>query len=60
VVAQEARKDAGILLKYKDLKEVFSKTKAQTVAKLGPHDLTIDLVEGKELPWGPIYNLLAK
>jgi hypothetical protein len=35
-------------------------TKAQAVAERGPHDLTIDLEEGKEPSWGPIYNLSAK
>jgi hypothetical protein len=30
------------------------------VPEHGPHDLTIDLIEGKEPPWGPIYNLSAK
>ncbi len=30
------------------------------MAEHGPHNLTIDLVEGKEPLWGPIYNLSAK
>jgi hypothetical protein len=60
MVAQEVREEASILPEYKDLKEVFSKTKAQAVAKHGSHDLTIDIVEGKEPPWGLIYNLSAK
>jgi hypothetical protein len=30
------------------------------VAEHGPHDLMIDLVDGKEPPWGLIYNLLVK
>jgi hypothetical protein len=60
VVAQEVREEAGIRPEYKDLKEIFLKTKAQAVAEHGPHDLTIDLVEGKEPPWVSIYNLLAK
>jgi hypothetical protein len=60
VVAQEAREEAGIPPEYEDWKEVFSKTKAQAVAKHGLHDLTINLVEGKEPLCGPIYNLSAK
>jgi hypothetical protein len=48
VVAQEAREEAGIPPEHKDLKEVFSKTKAQAVAEHGLHDLMINLVEGKE------------
>jgi hypothetical protein len=43
VVAQEAGEEACILPGYEDLKEVFSKTKAQAVAEHGPHDLTINL-----------------
>jgi hypothetical protein len=50
VVVQEAREEAGIPPEYEDLKEVFSRTKAQAVAEHGLHNLTIDLVEGKEPP----------
>jgi plasmid replication initiation protein len=50
VVAQEAREKAGIPSEYEDLMEVFSKTMAQAVAEHSSHDLTIDLVEGKEPP----------
>jgi hypothetical protein len=60
VVVQEVREEAGIPPEYENLKEVFSKIKAQAVAEHGPHDLMIDLVEGKEPPWGPIYNLWVK
>ncbi len=52
--------DSRIPPEYKDLMEVFSKTRAQAVPKHGPRDLTIDLVEGKEPPWVPIYNFSAK
>jgi predicted dehydrogenase len=47
---QEAREEAGIPLVYKDLNEVLAKTKAQAVAEHGPHNLTIDLIEGNEPP----------
>jgi ADP-ribose pyrophosphatase YjhB (NUDIX family) len=60
VAVQEAREEAGIPPEYEDLKEVFSKTKAQAVAKHGQHNLTINLVEGKELLLGPDYNFSAK
>jgi hypothetical protein len=52
--------DGRIPLEYEDLKKVFLKTRAQAVPEHGPQDLTIDLVEEKEPPWGPIYNLSAK
>ncbi len=62
-----AREEAGIPSEdcrippeYEDLKEVFPKTRAQAAPEHGPQDLTIDLVEGNEPPWGPIYNLSAK
>ncbi len=52
-----AREESGILSEdgrippeYEDLKEIFSKTRAQAVPVHGLQDLTIDLVEGKELP----------
>jgi hypothetical protein len=61
VVAQQVEEEeAGILPEYDDLKEVFSKSKAQEVPEHGPHDLTINLIEGKEPPWGPIHNLSVK
>jgi hypothetical protein len=52
--------DGPIPPKYEDLKKIFSKTKAQAVPQHDPQDMTMDLVEGKEPPWGPIYNLSAK
>jgi hypothetical protein len=52
--------DGRIPAEYEDLKKVFSKTRAQAVLEHGSQDLTIDLVEGKKPPWGPIYNLSAK
>lgn len=51
VVVLEVWEEAGIPPKFDDLKKVFSKTKAQAVAKHGPHDLTINHVEGKGPPW---------
>jgi hypothetical protein len=63
VVAREeadiASEDGQIPPEYEDLKEIFSKTRAQTVPGHGPQDLTIDLVEGKKPPWCLIYDLLA-
>jgi hypothetical protein len=36
---------------------VFEKRNANTLPKHRPYDYTIDLVEGTQLPFGPIYNL---
>jgi ADP-ribose pyrophosphatase YjhB (NUDIX family) len=60
VVVQEVKEEAGLPPEYENLKEVFSKTKAQAMAEHGSHDLMIHLVEGKEPPWGLIYSLSAK
>jgi hypothetical protein len=60
VVTQRAQEEeAGIPPEYQDLKEVFSKSKAQEMPEHDSHDLTIDLINGKEPSWGPIYNLWA-
>ncbi len=62
-----AREEAGMPLEdgqipreFEDLEEVFSKTKAQAVPMDDPSDLTIDLMDGKEPQWSPIYNPPAK
>ncbi len=52
--------DVDIPPEYEDLKEVFSKARAESVAVHSPQDLTMDLIDGKEPPWGPIYNLSLK
>ncbi len=45
---------------YADLACVFFEDKAKGMSDQGEQDLAIDLVERKEPPWGPIYNLSAK
>jgi hypothetical protein len=52
--------DPGIPPEYADLARVFSEDEASDLPDHGPQDLTIDLYEGKQPPWGPIYNLSAK
>jgi hypothetical protein len=47
----------GIPLEYHDFANVFSKTKANTLAEHRPYDLKIDLEEGAELPLSRIYSL---
>ncbi len=39
---------------------MFSQDEASGLPHHGPQDLTINLYEGKQPPWGPIYNLSAK
>jgi hypothetical protein len=39
---------------------VFLKDKANTLTEYGPHDYTINIIEGKEPPYGPLYNISEK
>ena len=43
--------------KYTEFVEVFSKTKAETLAPHRSIDHAIDLVPGCQIPYGRIYNL---
>jgi hypothetical protein len=42
---------------YQEFKDVFEKINANTLPKHRPYDCTIDLVEGAQPPFGPIYYL---
>ena len=42
---------------YQDLLAAFSKTKADTLPPHRPYDLSIDLEDGKNPPFGPLYSL---
>src|SRR3979490_3396368 len=46
----------GIPREYHDFLDVFSKTRANTVAPHRPYDLKIELKDGTS-PFGPIYSL---
>jgi hypothetical protein len=50
----------GIPLEYQDFTDVFSKTKADMLAKHRPYDLKIDLDKGSELLLSQIYSLLQE
>jgi hypothetical protein len=43
---------------YQEFKDVFKKRNADTLPKHRPYDCTINLVEGMQPPFRPIYNLL--
>ena len=45
----------GVPLDYHDFTDVFSKTRACTLAQHRPYDLKIKLEEGTSPPFGPIY-----
>ena len=42
--------------KYRHYANVFDKVQANTLPHHQPYDCPIDLQQGKEPPWGPIYN----
>ena len=42
---------------YHDLVEVFSKSESEKLPAHRPYDISIDLMEGKQPTWGPLYNL---
>jgi hypothetical protein len=39
---------------------VFLKDKANILTEHSPHDYIIDIIEGKEPPYSPLYNILEK
>lgn len=43
--------------KYKEFQDVFDKVKASRLLEHRPYDCPIDLQEGAQPPWGPIYGL---
>jgi hypothetical protein len=45
---------------YKDYKDVFEKKNVDTFPKHQPYDCTIDLEEGMQPPFGPIYKTYHK
>jgi hypothetical protein len=46
-----------ICYQYKEFKDVFEKRNVDTLSKPQPYDYNIDLVEGVQPPFDPIYNL---
>jgi len=46
-----------ICYKYKEFKDVFEKRNVDTLSKPRPYDCSIDLMEGAQPPFDPIYNL---
>jgi hypothetical protein len=44
--------------KYHDFKDVFEKKNANILLEYCPYDCAIELQDGAQPPFGPIYNLL--
>ncbi len=45
---------------YRAYAQVFSEADSESMPSHGLQDLAIELLDGKQLPWGPIYNLSEK
>jgi hypothetical protein len=45
---------------YRAYVGVFSKADSKSMPSHGPQELAIELLDGKQPPWGPIYNLSKK
>jgi hypothetical protein len=45
---------------YKAYARVFSEADSESMSNHGPQDLRIELRDGKQPPWGPIYNISKK
>jgi hypothetical protein len=53
----EKSSSASIPEQYKDFEDVFQKKNADMLPEHRPYDCAIDLQEGAQPPFGPIYNL---
>jgi hypothetical protein len=45
---------------YRAYAQVFWEADSESMPSHGPHDLAIELLNSKQLPWGPIYSLSEK
>ncbi len=45
---------------YRAYAQVFSEADLESMPSHGPQDLAIELLDGKQPPWGPNYNLSEK
>ena len=55
--SEEKTSTTGIPEQYKDFEDVFQKKNADMLPEHRPYDCAIDLQEGAQPPFGPIYNL---
>jgi hypothetical protein len=56
-ISEEKTSTASIPERYKDFEDVFQKKNADMLPEHRPYDCAIDLQEGAQPPFGPIYNL---
>ena len=55
--SREKTSTTSILEQYKEFEDVFQKKSADMLPEHRPYDCAIDLQEGAQPPFGPIYNL---
>ncbi len=59
-LAATLTEESTIPNEFEDLADEFSADEARGLPAHGPQDLAIKLQDGKQPPWGPIYNLSEK
>lgn len=60
ILAYELNEEITLLAYYKEYKDVFLNKNAYILLKHAPHNHAIELIEGKQPPWKPIYLLLEE
>ena len=56
-IGDAQKTSSGIPSQYQDFQDVFEKKNADILPEHRPYDCTIDLQEGAQPPFGPIYSL---
>ena len=56
-IADETRSMSALLEQYKSYQDVFEKKNADILPQHRPYDCAIDIEDGPQVPFGPIYNL---
>jgi hypothetical protein len=56
-IADSVKGPEALPTRYKEYQDVFEKKNTDLLPQHCPYDCTIDLQEGTQPPFGPIYNL---
>ena len=56
-IIESNEKSSGLPDRYKEYQDVFEKKNADMLPQHQPYDYGIDLQEGTQPPFGPIYSL---
>jgi hypothetical protein len=57
LTSRETTTSINVLAQYKEFQDVFEKRNVDILPKHRPYDCAIDLQDGAQPPFGPIYNL---